>query len=187
MASKRKLSTPSRPAPQSREECAAAISTYGLIQAQRQGLLDEMNAKTRAITQQYEQQLADLDAELKQRHLAIQTWCEPHRADLADSNGVKYIEFTTGRVEWRKDQDKITTSRDPGNIAQAIHVLRERGLDRFVRVIEEINKEAMLAEKQPGPESDKPGLAILIHGIPGLNLVIGKEAFHVKPLEINPS
>ncbi len=189
---KTKIKTPAGPpAPQSREECAVAIAEYGRVQADRQRTLDEMNEKIRAVTQDYEAELETFDESLKLRHLAIQTWCEANRVGLAEDNGVKYIQLTTGRVEWRKAPDKITAPNKPENLDTVLKMLKEKHLERFIRVKEEINKEAMLAEKTPVPEEGskpaKPGLLVLIHGIPGLSLVQGKEEFHVKPLEIDPS
>jgi len=189
---KKKIKTPAGPpAPQNREECAVAVADYGRVQSDRQRVLDEMNEKIRAVSQAYEAELAEYDDSLKVRHLAIQTWCEANRVGLADDNGVKYIQLTTGRVEWRKAPDKITAPAKPENLATVLDMLKQRGLGRFIRIKEEINKEAMLAEKNPiaeeGSTPAKPGLLVLIHGIAGLNLVAGKEEFHVKPLEVDPS
>lgn len=189
---KTKIKTPAGPpAPQTREECAIAITEYGRVQNDRARKLFEKDERIRAISQEYEEELAALDESLKLRHQAIQTWCEANRVGLAEESGVKYIQLTTGRVEWRKGLDKITAPKKPENLETVLKMLHERGLDRFIRIKEEINKEAMLNEKNPVPEEGskpaKPGLLVLIHGIPGLNLTIGGEEFHVKPLEIDPS
>jgi phage host-nuclease inhibitor protein Gam len=56
-----------------------------------------------------------------------------------------------------------------------------------VRTIEEVNKEAMLAEKNPDVETGAPGLEALIQGVPHIRLTIGKEAFIVEPLKVDPS
>lgn len=179
MAPKPKLKTPAIQAPQTPQENAVRISNYGALQARRAALVAEMSERQRGIGEEYQADISLIDAALREEHLAIQMFCEAHRGELAEENGVKYIEFTTGRVEWRKQPDIIAAPTKPDTQDTVFSLLEQRGLHRFIRVKREINKEAMLAEKG--------NLAGLIAGIPGLSLRTGSEAFTIKPLETNPS
>jgi phage host-nuclease inhibitor protein Gam len=179
MAPKPKLKTPAVDAPQSTHDCACRISAYGELQARRAALVAEMSERQRQIGEEYQERITKIDERLKLEHMAIQMFCEPNRGSLADENGVKYIEFTTGKVEWRKQPDTIAVPRTPENLDTVLGLLEQRGLVRFIRVKREINKEAMLLERV--------NLTGLIAGIPGLSLRIGQEAFTIKPLETDPS
>lgn len=175
----KKLKTAAIAAPQNPHECACRISTFGELQARRAALVAEMSERQRAVGEEYQERITKIDERLKEEHLAIQAFCEPNRGELADENGVKYIEFTTGRVEWRKQHDTITAPAKAETLDTVFSLLEQRGLHRFIRTKREINKEVMLAEKT--------NLAGLIAGIPGLGLRTGTEAFTIKPLETDPS
>lgn len=176
----KKLRLPAGPAaPQDPQECASAIATYGRLEADRARLVDEMNERIRNIGNEYQQRISDIEESLKNRLQAIQIYCEAHRVALTDDNGVKYAEFTTGRVEWRKAPDSIVAPQKEENLDTVIDLLEKRGLARFIRIKKEISKAAMLLEKEH--------LKALIAGIPGLSLKIGKETFCVKPLEVDPT
>lgn len=180
MAKKPKpIKTPAVDAPQSTHECACEIANFGTLQARRTELVNEMSERQRKIGEEYQERIPQIDERLKVLHLKIQTFCEPNRASLADHNGVKYIDFTTGRVEWRKQPDAIVAPQKVENLDTVLGILEQRGLHRYIRTKREINKEAMLMEK------DK--LSGLISGIPGLTLRTGQEAFTIKPHETDPS
>lgn len=179
MAAKTRLKTAAIAAPQSTHDCACRISLYGQLQSRRADLVAEMSERQRQIGEEYQERITNIDERLKVEHTAIQMFCEPNRGALADENGVKYIEFTTGRVEWRKQPDTIAAPQKQENLDTVLGILEQRGLHRFIRVKREINKDGMLAEKS--------NLAGLISGIPGLSLRIGQEAFTVKPLQNDPT
>lgn len=179
MAKKPKLKTPAVDAPQSTHDCACRISAFGELQARRAALVAEMSERQRQIGEEYQERITKIDDRLKLEHLAIQMFCEPKRTELADDNGVKYIDFTTGRVEWRKQPDTIAAPQKAENLDTVLGILEARGLHRFIRVKREINKEAMSMEREKLPG--------LIAGIPGLELRTGKEAFTIKPMETDPS
>lgn len=180
MATKpKKIKTPAVDAPQSTHECACRIAAYGDLQARRNALVAEMSERQRQIGEEYQDRITKIDERLKLEHAAIQMYCESNRSALAEENGVKYIDFTTGRAQWAKQPDTIHAPRDADNLNTVFTLLEQRSLGRFIRTKREVNKEIMLAEK------DKlPGL---IAGIPGLELRTGKEAFSIKPMETNPS
>lgn len=74
----------------------------------------------------------------------IQTWCEAHRDELTGNGKVKFANLTTGEVQWRNRPPSVSI-RGADNV---IELLRRLGLERFIRVKEEINKDAILNEKE---------------------------------------
>jgi phage host-nuclease inhibitor protein Gam len=177
-APKRMKAPAGPPAPQTHEECAAAIAEFGKLEARRAALLAELAERQRAIAETYQGQITELDGLMLACFAGIQTFAEAHRSE-AEAENVKYLEFTTGRVEWRKAQDAIAAPAKADTLATVIQMLEARSLGRFIRTTQELNKDAMLAEREVLPG--------LIAGIPGLSIRTGRESFTVKPHVIEPT
>jgi phage host-nuclease inhibitor protein Gam len=172
MAAKKKHKVPAGPpAPQDRDQCAQAIADYGRLRRNRDRLMAEMNDKITAITEQYQQQIDEHNESLELRLKAIQVYCEAHRDELTNGQRVKFANLVTGQVEWRKAPDSVSAPCGEG-LTPVLALLKEKGLTRFIRVKEEINKEAILLDRNA------------VKGIPGIRINIGKEEFSVTPFEV---
>ena len=97
----------------------------------------------------------------------IQTWCEAHRDELTGNGKVKFANLTTGEVQWRNRPPSVSI-RGADNV---IELLRRLGLERFIRVKEEINKDAILNEKEA------------VKNIPGISIKSDIEDFSIIPFE----
>ncbi|ELU7122231.1 host-nuclease inhibitor Gam family protein, partial [Escherichia coli] len=97
----------------------------------------------------------------------IQTWCEAHRDELTGNGKVKFANLTTGEVQWRNRPPSVSI-RGADNV---IELLRRLGLERFIRVKEEINKDAILNEKEA------------VKNIPGITIKSDIEDFSIIPFE----
>ena len=75
--------------------------------------------------------------------------------------------FTTGEVQWRNRPPSVSI-RGADNV---IELLRRLGLERFIRVKEEINKDAILNEKEA------------VKNIPGISIKSDIEDFSIIPFE----
>lgn len=175
MAKKPKPKTAALEAPQDQDQAARAIADYGRALRALAGIKAEMDNAIAAITEQYQASVTTQEAEVERLLAAVHAYCEANRATLTRGGEVKFVQFTTGTAEWRKDQDKVTAPNKAENLQTVVELLTQRGLSRFVRVKSEVNKEAMLAEKKTLPS--------LISGIPGLTFAVGKESFSITPLE----
>jgi phage host-nuclease inhibitor protein Gam len=172
MAAKKKHKVPAGPpAPQDRDQCATAIADYGRIRRNRDRLMAEMNDRIAAITEQYQQQIDEHNESLELRLKSIQVYCEANRDELTNGQKVKFANLVTGQIEWRKAPDSVSAPRGEG-LPPVLALLKEKGLTRFIRVKEEINKEAILLDRDA------------IKGIPGIRINIGKEEFSVTPFEV---
>lgn len=155
--------------PQSKNDCAESIRVIGDLQREFERLRAEMNDAIAAITHDAQPELAALSERVIGLQTGVQAWCEAHRVDLCGENDKlgKTANLVTGEVAWRQ--------RPPSVIVRGAETVTETllrmGLGRFVRVKNEINKEAMLNE----PDA--------VRGIAGITIVTGTEDFIVTPFE----
>ncbi|QOF67417.1 host-nuclease inhibitor Gam family protein [Actinobacillus sp. GY-402] len=151
---------------QSRDEVESAITTIGLLQRELQRKATEQNDELAAITDRYAPQLAALQDQIKPIQAAIQAWCESNRDELLPGKA-KTIEFNTGSVQWRQRPPSVVLR----GIDSVLEALKNRGLLHFIRVKEEVNKEAMLNEPEKAA------------GVPGVTIKTGVEDFVITPFE----
>ncbi len=152
--------------PQSHDECVEAIAQIGRLQRERARIEAAMNDDLAAIRQAYEEQAKPLGDEIRQLTDGVQTFCEANRDRLTQGGKVKFARLASGEIKWRMRPPKVSL-RGIDNIIEACKRL---GLTRFLRVKEEVNKDAMLAE----PE--------VAQGLTGVNISQGED-FVVVPFE----
>lgn len=97
----------------------------------------------------------------------MQNWCEANRSDLTNGGKVKTANLVTGDVQWRVRPPSVTVR----GVDSVMETLRRLGLSRFIRIKEEINKEAILNE---------PGA---VAGVAGITVKSGVEDFSIIPFE----
>ncbi|OCP17393.1 MULTISPECIES: host-nuclease inhibitor Gam family protein [unclassified Ensifer] len=157
--------------PQSREDAVWAIGRIGTLRrliAQRKSEADEVIRKA---GEELETNTADLVAELGEHEKGVQTWCEANRLSLTSDGKVKFHEFGTGRINWRQRPPKVAIR----GVETVIEACKKLGLKRFLRVKEELNKDAMLAD--PDKARQIAGVSISSEG----------EDFVIEPAEIETS
>ena len=97
----------------------------------------------------------------------VQTWCEANRKELCGTG--KTANLITGEVQWRARPPSVTIR----GAEVVLENLKSLGLERFVRVKEEANKEAMLNE----PDA--------VRGVAGITINSGVEDFTITPFEVS--
>ena len=162
-----RLKTPAMDTPQSRDDVARLIRDLGDLQREFLRETTEMNDAIGAITQNYQPALAALTQRIEKLQAGVQAWCEANRDELTGAGKVKTANLVTGEVQWRQ--------RPPSVRVRALDVvidsLRKFGLDRFIRVREELNKEAILADPAA------------VDGIAGISIQTSVEDFVITPFE----
>ena len=114
-----------------------------------------MGDQIAAIRAYYEEQAEPHKTAITALSKGVEIWCAAHRAELTDGGKRKTSAFATGEVRWRMTPPKVTVRNPEAVLAR----LREMGAERFIRVAEEVNKEAILAE--PGfVDGYVPGVTI---------------------------
>ena len=128
--------------PQSRDEAAADIRKIGDLQRQALRTTTEMNDAIAHITQNYQPRIDAINDQLKTLQEGVQGYCEAHRIELTDGGKVKTANLITGEIQWRQRPPSVSVRGSES----VIEMLKRLGLSRFIRIKEEVNKEAVLNE-----------------------------------------
>lgn len=152
--SKTRVATPTIAAPQNAGECNALIYRIGLAQRHRQRIETAMNEELAAVRARHEAEAAVWTDELKVLCKRVQSYCEAHRVELTDGGKRKFFRFGSGEIQWRNRPPSVSVRA----VEAVIESLKKLGLGRFVRVREEIDKEAVL--KEPDVAQQVKGLTI---------------------------
>ncbi|WP_308569939.1 host-nuclease inhibitor Gam family protein [uncultured Haemophilus sp.] len=152
---------------QTRDEVETAIKEIGDLNRELKLLAIEQNNRLAAITEEYAPLMNAVKEKLSPKQDAVQAWCESRRDELTQNGKTKTGSFNTGEVQWRQRPPSVGIR----GVDSVLDILKMRGLARFIRIKEEINKEAMLNE---------PGTAA---SVPGVTIKTGVEDFVITPFE----
>ncbi|MGG5932161.1 host-nuclease inhibitor Gam family protein [Salmonella enterica] len=153
--------------PQSREQVSVDIKKIGDIQRELTRIETDANDQIAVIMNQNTPKIEALRAELDVLQKGVQTWCEANRADITKDGKTKTANLITGEVAWRTKPDSVSIK----GVELVLETLKKLKLDRFIRRKEEVNKDAVLADKKA------------VENIKGISIVSGKETFSITPFE----
>ena len=153
--------------PQSREDAARTLYLIGKANRLVSRIEHDMNDEISRIKEQAQRKAASAQEQVKELTEGLRIWCEANRAELTGGGKVKSADLGTGKVSWRIAPPSVSIRK----MADVIEKLKSLGFQRFLRVKEEVNKEAMLAE---------PDVASTVKGV---TIVSGVEDFAVEPFE----
>jgi len=151
--------------PQHREECVRAVKEIGEAQRERTRIETAMNDEIAAIKTRYEEQARPYAEQIRELTQGVQTYCEAHRDELLTGKA-KTVNLASGEVKWRTRPPRVSVR----NVTGVIEALKRLKLKRFIRIKEEINKEAILEE----PET--------VAGVKGISIT-QREDFVIVPFE----
>jgi phage host-nuclease inhibitor protein Gam len=156
MAKKTRLKTPAVAVsvPQSREAAADAVAQIGRINRDLARLEADMNDELAAVKARHETAADPLRLQLQALTTGVHTWAEANRDTLTQGGKVKTAPLTTGELVWRLRPPSVRITGAEA-VLDALYRLR---LKRFIRVKEEVNKEAILNE--PEAVAHVPGISI---------------------------
>lgn len=149
---------------QTREEVDAAIAQIGIAQRERTAIEVAMNAELAAVRASYETLAAPHAAVIKEFRVGVQIWAEANRRELTREGRTKTVKLAAGEISWRTRPPRVRITGE-GIVIQALKAL---GLERFLRVKEEVDKTAILAD----PEA--------VTAVKGIALTQGED-FVIKP------
>lgn len=150
----------------SKSQASEAITKIGNAQREITRLQIEINDINAKAIEDRKDRLEALRASIEELSQGVQAWCEVHRDNLCKSG--KTANLTTGEVSWRQRPPKVSL-RDMDKILEA---LKKAELQQFIRVKEEINKDAILADPKA------------VAKIKGISITTGIEDFVIKPFEV---
>jgi phage host-nuclease inhibitor protein Gam len=157
MAKRVKAPAVTVPVPQSEAEMVEAVAAIGRHQRARQQLASRMTEFIERLKKRYGDAAQPHVNEISILSQGVQIWCEANRAALTDGGKRKTAFLRTGEIRWRMTPCKVNVRGTEAVMA----LLKAKGLERFIRTTEEIDKEAIL--KEPAAIDDVAGISIGQH------------------------
>ena len=164
---KKPLKRKALPVPQTREEAVRLLGEIGEIKQELLVLTLTLNDRIEALKTEAERRAEPAEEKLEQKLDALHAYCEANRNELLPGQ-TKTAVFSTGTVSWRTTPPSVNIS----NTKDVLKRIKRLKLFKFVRTVEEINKEAMLIDKAAA------------NSIQGVSIT-QKEEFIVKPSRIS--
>lgn len=156
---------------QSKADAMRDIKTIGDLQRDLGRIEADINDQIADLTKKAAPRIEQLRERLVELQAGVQTWCEANRVEICGKG--KSANLVTGEVSWRQRPPSVSLPRAKDKVEALIQLLRAKGLTGFVRSKDEINKDAILADK------DK------VKDIKGIKVVTGVEDFVITPFEVD--
>ncbi len=170
MAKKAKTKTAASnlPIPQDDSEARSAIREIGDLQRQIARAQHSLNDAIAALQDEFGAQVEPLRDLVEAKTRGLEMFCATNRDRLTRGGKVKFFRYSTGEISWRNRPAKVSLRK----IEDVIATIKRLKLDhQFLRVKEEIDKEAMLAARD------------LAATISGVSIGSDGEDFIVEPFE----
>ncbi len=164
---KQKVKALDIPVPQTMTEANDFIREIGQAQRHRQKLEIQMNEEVDKVKAKYETRSGHFKSFIDAHTQGLQIFCAANRVELTKDGKIKTYKFPAGEVNWRSRPPKVNLR----GIENILKRLKELKLRKFIRIKEEVNKEAMLAEPK------KAG------AVEGVKIGSGGEDFVITPFE----
>jgi phage host-nuclease inhibitor protein Gam len=153
--------------PRNRAEAEYWIRQIGEHRREAVRIETEMNDEIALIKARHEEQARPYRDDIEALLEGLQAWAVANRDDLTGGGKRQSAELATGLVLWRVLPPKVTIRK----AEMVIEALKKLGLTRFIRVREELNKEAMLDDQEAA------------RLVPGVTIGSAGETFSVEPFE----
>ena len=140
--SKTTTSTDNLPVPGSKADAAEQLAQIGTLRRSIDARKGEADNQIAAISAEVDKSLEADRERLGALEAGLVKFCQDNRDELTDGGKTKTIKFASGRVSFRNRPMSVSIRKTVDVIAR----LRALNLDRFIRVKEEVNKDAMLEE-----------------------------------------
>lgn len=168
---RQKVSAKKHHVPQDNSECNEMIARLNIIQAD---IKEQEVLRDRAIElvkTTFKNRVEPMQDEVDDLISGIQDYCSSNREKLTNKGKTKSHKFFHGIIGWRTRPPKVSLR----GIPEILETLRERKLNKFIRTIDEIDKEAIL--KSPSQ----------VKGIKGIKVGSEGEDFYIEPTETKPA
>jgi phage host-nuclease inhibitor protein Gam len=166
--------------PQTQPEMEARLEEYCKVEAEIAAHEAALKVETAKLSAQYALKLAELKEKLKSLFNQVSLYCAAHRMSLLTAP-TKSRNLTTATVGWQFGS-KSTVEIEDDKLEEVLAFLEGRAATEpvfatFVRTVVEINKDAMLANRE------------LAEQVPHVKIVDPREKFFIKAaaLPIEPA
>jgi len=167
MAKRKNLKLPVIPVPKTLEEATKFLGKIGEEQRSVDIIKNKLNADVDALKTKAMENAEKHQTKITQLMEGLYAFAEANRDELTDNNKKKSVETPKGMFGWRITPPKVILR----NQEIIIETLKSLALDRFVRIKEQINKEALLKESN------------IANSIKGVS-INQREEFVIKPAEL---
>lgn len=165
---KTKAKASNLPIPQDDSEARSSIREIGDLQRQIARAEADLNDEIAALQERYGAQVEPLRDMIEAKTEGLKMFCEVNRERLTRGGKVKFFRFSTGEISWRNRPAKVSLRK----IDDVLATIKRLKLEStFIRVKEEVNKEAMLERRD------------LASTIAGVTIGSDGEDFIVEPFE----
>lgn len=142
------------------------LARIGTLVRERRAIQSALEAKVTEANQFAAAKVAPLDAEIGTLTAGLQLWAEANREKLTKGGETKTIKLAAGSLLWRNRPPSVRLKDVPAVLA----ALREMQLPQFIRTKEEVDKDAMLKDRERA------------RTVPGVSIGSEGEEFVVEPL-----
>jgi len=130
--------------PASTEEAAKWLGRIGILQRQIARVNMALDNTIQKIKQRAAERVMPRQEEVDSLAEGIFIFAQAHRKKLTEDEKRKTIVWPSGQILWRWTPFSVNFRKKEA----AIEALKKAGLERFIRIEEEVNKEAILQEKE---------------------------------------
>lgn len=152
---KTKIDASTVPVPQDDGEAESHMAEIGTRQRQIERIDTEMNEEIAKIRAKHEKKAKGHADRIAALVYGLEIWAATNRKRLTHNEKTKTVTLPSGLIKWRMTPDKVNLR---GIDDVVIPALKKAKLDRFIRLKEEVNKEAILAD--PDAVKDIKGISI---------------------------
>jgi len=155
-------------AAQNLDDASDLIKTLGEKRREIIRIEAAMNDQVAHIKVDYEEQASPLLKEVGEIIDSIQAWAEVNREEITQGGKIKTVKLPAGEFNWRTRPPKVSLRGK----AKIIQTLKDLGLQRFIRTTQDIDKDALLKEKEAAKQ------------INGITISSAGEDFSISPYEL---
>jgi phage host-nuclease inhibitor protein Gam len=144
-STKHKSTAVAVPVPQSLAEARVAITRLGQLDRQKRKIELRLSEGVAKLKADAETAAGPIGTEMEQVTEGLKIWAEANRVTLTEGGRTKTVDLGTGEISWRIRPPKVSVR---GGDEAAIAALKAAGLDRFVRISEEVDRAAIQREPE---------------------------------------
>jgi len=150
--------------PESRNEVDGLIKEIGELQIEKMKINDNLKQKIAALREEVDKFLETNKKEMTLHLALLNAYFTEHQKELTENGRISVVAFPSGEMAVFLTNPALSIKGEKRVIAE----LKSSGRKRFIRILEEVNKDAVLLE--PEAVADIKGI-----------MIIRKERFLVRP------
>ena len=161
-----------------REDLEQAVNDYAMKAAVARGLGAELDVELGKVRERYADRIAVITDAMEPLAEAIEEWAVLHPEEFGDK---KSLELVAGKIGFRTTPPSVKTLRGVREESAVERVAKSEHVVAYIRDVQEINREAILADYAAGNVTDDE--------LKNLGLRIHKtETFYIDPhdTEVKP-